>query len=97
MEEALDFHFLSLNEGCGRNPDGILSILQGFSVLGPESDVPWDSGTVWSTLSFYLFSVHIPLSFGGLSIVAHVLHQTLLDPQTEVNATLISSFVVKIP
>ncbi|PKI54625.1 hypothetical protein CRG98_024976 [Punica granatum] len=68
---------------CTENGDTHEASFQGFSVLGPESDVPWDSGTVWSTLSFYLFSLHIPLSFGGLSIVAHVLHQPILDPQTE--------------
>ncbi|KAK4741718.1 hypothetical protein SAY87_025306 [Trapa incisa] len=68
---------------CTENGDTQQSYFQGFSVLGPEPDVPFDSKTMWSTLSFYLFSVHIPLSFGGLSIVAHVLHQSVLDPQTE--------------
>ncbi|KAL7000369.1 hypothetical protein U1Q18_001518 [Sarracenia purpurea var. burkii] len=53
-----------------------------FSVLG--SDIPWDSGSVWSTFAFYLFTLHVPLSFGGLSVVAHVLHQPILDPQAEV-------------
>ncbi|XP_031392473.1 uncharacterized protein LOC116204495 isoform X2 [Punica granatum] len=73
---------------CTENGDTHEASFQGFSVLGPESDVPWDSGTVWSTLSFYLFSLHIPLSFGGLSIVAHVLHQPILDPQTEAASLL---------
>uniref|UniRef100_A0A5B7CD54 Uncharacterized protein n=1 Tax=Davidia involucrata TaxID=16924 RepID=A0A5B7CD54_DAVIN len=54
---------------------------EGFSVLG--SDIPWDSGSTWSTMALYLFSLHIPLSFGGLSVVAHLLHQPILDPQTE--------------
>ncbi|GFZ05685.1 CAAX amino terminal protease family protein [Actinidia rufa] len=52
-----------------------------FSVL--ESDIPWDRRSVWSTLALYIFSLHIPLSFGGLSVVASVLHQPILDPQTE--------------
>ncbi|KAI8008443.1 Membrane-embedded CAAX protease MroQ [Camellia lanceoleosa] len=52
-----------------------------FSLL--ESDIPWDSGSIWSTLALYLFSLHVPLSFGGLSVVAHFVHQPVLDPQTE--------------
>ncbi|KAB2612499.1 hypothetical protein D8674_034815 [Pyrus ussuriensis x Pyrus communis] len=54
---------------------------QGFSALA--ADAPWDNGTVWSTMAFYMFSLHIPLSFGGLSVVAHLLHEPVLDPQTE--------------
>lgn len=56
-------------------------VFEDFSVLG--SYIPWDSGSVWSTLAFYLFSFHVPLSFGGLAVVAHVLRQPILDPQTE--------------
>ncbi|XP_021830908.1 uncharacterized protein LOC110770995, partial [Prunus avium] len=54
---------------------------QGFSVLA--ADAPWDHGSLWSTMAFYMFSLHIPLSFGGLSVVAHVLHEPILDPQIE--------------
>ncbi|KAA8526395.1 hypothetical protein F0562_008402 [Nyssa sinensis] len=54
---------------------------EGFSVLG--SDIPWDSQSTWSTMALYLFSLHIPLSFGGLSVVAYLLHQPVLDPQTQ--------------
>lgn len=35
-------------------------------------------------MGFYIFSLHIPLSFGGLSIVSQLLHQTVLDPKTQV-------------
>ena len=54
-----------------------------------ESDIPWDRGSVWRTLALYIFSLHIPLSFGGLSVVANVLHQPILDPQTEVSKSII--------
>ncbi|KAK7833435.1 hypothetical protein CFP56_025634 [Quercus suber] len=54
---------------------------QGFSVL--STDIPWDSGSIWSTMAFYMFILHIPLSFGGLSVVAEILHEPHLDPQTE--------------
>ncbi|XP_021803725.1 uncharacterized protein LOC110747983 [Prunus avium] len=59
---------------------------QGFSVLA--ADAPWDHGSLWSTMAFYMFSLHIPLSFGGLSVVAHVLHEPILDPQIEVSLFL---------
>ncbi|CAH8343079.1 unnamed protein product [Eruca vesicaria subsp. sativa] len=56
---------------------------QGFSVL--TSDIPWDDNNVWSTFALYMFCLHIPLSFGGLSILARFLHHPLLDdPQTQV-------------
>ncbi|PQM36405.1 uncharacterized protein Pyn_11615 [Prunus yedoensis var. nudiflora] len=35
----------------------------GFSVLA--ADAPWDHGSLWSTMAFYMFNLHIPLSFGG--------------------------------
>ncbi|KAK9284556.1 hypothetical protein L1049_023731 [Liquidambar formosana] len=54
---------------------------EGFSVLA--SDIPWDSGSVWSTMALYLFSLHVPLSFGGLSVVARILHRPVLNPQSE--------------
>ncbi|KAI7728736.1 hypothetical protein M8C21_033791, partial [Ambrosia artemisiifolia] len=53
-----------------------------FSIL--KTDIQCDSGSTWSTMAFYIFSLHIPLSFGGLSIVAQLLHQTVLDPNTQV-------------
>ncbi|CAK9177598.1 unnamed protein product [Ilex paraguariensis] len=54
---------------------------EGFSVL--KSDMPCDSGIIWSTMALYVFSLHVPLSFGGLSVVAQMLHQPVLDPQIE--------------
>ncbi|XP_057954238.1 uncharacterized protein LOC131148516 isoform X3 [Malania oleifera] len=54
---------------------------ESFSVL--VSDIPWDDGSTWSTMALYFFSLHIPLSFGALSLVARMLHQTILDLQTE--------------
>ncbi|KAJ1389743.1 CAAX amino terminal protease [Sesbania bispinosa] len=55
---------------------------QGFSALQQE-DSPWESENVWSNLALYLFTLHIPLSFGGLSVVALFTGQPVLDPQTE--------------
>ncbi|KAK7263654.1 hypothetical protein RJT34_31248 [Clitoria ternatea] len=54
---------------------------QGFSVL--EEDGPWESGDVWSILALYVFTLHIPFSFGGLSVVALLTRQPLLHPQTQ--------------
>ncbi|KAL7102248.1 hypothetical protein ACP275_08G107600 [Erythranthe tilingii] len=54
---------------------------EGFSVL--ETNTESDIGSVWSSMGFYMFSIHIPLSFGGLSAAANILHQPVLDPQTE--------------
>lgn len=55
---------------------------QEFSAL-QEDDSPWESGSLWSNLALYLFTLHIPLSFGGLSVVALFNGQPVLDPQTE--------------
>lgn len=48
-------------------------------------------------MAFYVFSLHIPLSFGGLSVVAQLLNQTHLNPDIQViqsasKRTLILSF-----
>lgn len=55
-------------------------------------DIPWERGSIWSTMALYMFNFHIPLGIGGLSIVANVLHQPVLDPQTEVSEFLLPSF-----
>ncbi|XP_057954237.1 uncharacterized protein LOC131148516 isoform X2 [Malania oleifera] len=60
---------------------------ESFSVL--VSDIPWDDGSTWSTMALYFFSLHIPLSFGALSLVARMLHQTILDLQTEALSLLV--------
>ncbi|KAL0301465.1 UNVERIFIED_CONTAM: hypothetical protein Sradi_6423300 [Sesamum radiatum] len=53
----------------------------GFSVL--RKDIHADTGYVWSSLGFYMFSLHIPLSYGGLSAATKILHQPVLNPQME--------------
>ncbi|VVA99956.1 unnamed protein product [Arabis nemorensis] len=64
---------------------------EGFSVLA--SDIPWEENAIWSTFALYMFCLHIPLSFGGLSIVANILHQKLLDPQTQVLSLVVLQMV----
>ncbi|XP_009775663.1 uncharacterized protein [Nicotiana sylvestris] len=66
---------------CIKNNDTQNVVSEGFSVL--KSDNPCDVGSLWSSMAFYLFSVHVPLSFGGLSAVTSILHCSALDPQTE--------------
>ncbi|XP_042058246.1 uncharacterized protein LOC121802631 [Salvia splendens] len=56
---------------------------QGFSVLTTDPQPQLDIGSIWSSMGFYVFSIHVPLSFGGLSAAAKILHQPILDPQTE--------------
>ncbi|KAJ9550178.1 hypothetical protein OSB04_014223 [Centaurea solstitialis] len=63
------------------------NLWQDFSVL--KTDLQYDNGSTWSTMGFYVFSLHIPLSFGGLSVVAKLLHQTALDPQTQALSLLL--------
>lgn len=53
-----------------------------------SSDIPWDTGGIWSTMGLYFFSFHIPLSFGGLSVIAQMLHQPVMDPLAEVSDML---------
>eukprot|EP00268_Persea_americana_P058289 TRINITY_DN7041_c1_g1_i4.p1 TRINITY_DN7041_c1_g1~~TRINITY_DN7041_c1_g1_i4.p1 ORF type:complete len:300 (-),score=42.73 TRINITY_DN7041_c1_g1_i4:278-1177(-) len=60
---------------------------QEFSVL--SSDIPWDTGGIWSTMGLYFFSFHIPLSFGGLSVIAQMLHQPVMDPLAEALSLLL--------
>ncbi|GAY57698.1 hypothetical protein CUMW_181390 [Citrus unshiu] len=38
---------------------------------------------------FYMFNLHIPLGYGGLSIVAYTLHQPVLDLQTQALSLLL--------
>ncbi|KAG7983604.1 hypothetical protein I3843_04G115100 [Carya illinoinensis] len=71
----------SFKRSCAQNEDAHEASIQGFSVLA--GDIPWDRGSIWSTMAFYMFCLHIPLSFGGLSVVAAILHEPLLDPETE--------------
>ncbi|CAA0367793.1 unnamed protein product [Arabidopsis thaliana] len=64
---------------------------EGFSVLA--SEIPWEDDNIWSTFALYMFSLHIPLSFGGLSIVANILHRQVLDPQTQVLSLVVLQMV----
>ncbi|MBA0602335.1 hypothetical protein Gorai_002520 [Gossypium raimondii] len=66
---------------CGTHNKDTDKSTQGFSVL--TSDIPWKTESLWSTMALYMFNLHIPLGFGGLSIVSYLLHQPVLDPQTE--------------
>ncbi|XP_048540562.1 uncharacterized protein LOC125519831 [Triticum urartu] len=52
-----------------------------------SSDTPWEPEDVWRTFAAYLLVLHIPLSFGGLGVVAKVLHSSSLDPLTTVVST----------
>ncbi|GAV70433.1 Abi domain-containing protein [Cephalotus follicularis] len=60
---------------------------KGFSVLA--SEIPWESGNLWSTMATYIFILHIPLGIGGLSISAYVLKQPVMDPQTQALSLLV--------
>ncbi|KAG0454416.1 hypothetical protein HPP92_025720 [Vanilla planifolia] len=72
---------------CSCTPkNGVQSLLESFSVL--SQDIPWDTESTWSTFVAYILILHIPLSFGGLSIVARVLHLSDLDPLTRVASVL---------
>ncbi|XP_018508779.1 uncharacterized protein LOC103828148 isoform X2 [Brassica rapa] len=65
----------------------------GFSVLA--SEIPWEDKNVWSTFALYMFCLHIPLSFGGLSILARTLHTPLLHPQTQLLELSLTLFLLR--
>lgn len=67
------------------------SEFQSFSALAADS--PWDSRSIWSTMAFYMFSLHIPLSFGGISVIAQILKEPNLDTQTEVSNYFFTSML----
>ncbi|XP_020263669.1 uncharacterized protein LOC109839592 isoform X1 [Asparagus officinalis] len=70
--------------------DSANDVFDGFSVL--SSDTPWDHDNLWSTFGAYFFILHIPLSYGGLSITANILHQSVLDPlATAVSAVILQT------
>lgn len=39
-------------------------------------------------MALYVFSFHVPLSFGGLSAISNIVHRPVLDPETEVSRHL---------
>ncbi|KAK7257446.1 hypothetical protein RIF29_31436 [Crotalaria pallida] len=61
---------------------------QGFSALKQVYN-PLESENLWSSFSLYLFTLHIPFSFGGLSVVSLLTRQPVLDPQTQALSLLI--------
>ncbi|RCV10645.1 hypothetical protein SETIT_2G125700v2 [Setaria italica] len=61
-----------------------------FSVLSPV--VPWEVDDIWRIYAGYFFILHIPLSFGGLGVVAKVLKCSSLDPMTTVISTVMLQF-----
>ncbi|RLN35390.1 uncharacterized protein C2845_PM03G27860 [Panicum miliaceum] len=62
-----------------------------FSVL--SSVVPWEADDIWRIYAGYFFVLHIPLSFGGLGVVAKVLRCSSLDPLTTVISTVLLQLV----
>ncbi|KAL5583178.1 hypothetical protein UlMin_015620 [Ulmus minor] len=76
----------------GRSDQNIRDRWESFSALA--ADTPWDSGTTWSTMAFYTLTLHIPLSFGWISVVTQILQQPVLDPNTKVNQYTYLVFVV---
>ncbi|KAH7653374.1 Type II CAAX prenyl endopeptidase Rce1-like protein [Dioscorea alata] len=64
---------------CSRNGWGGEDPFENFSAL--ETDAPWDSADIWSTLAGYIFTLHVPLSFGGVAFVSKTLRPSL-DPLT---------------
>ncbi|XP_018676909.2 uncharacterized protein LOC103973294 isoform X2 [Musa acuminata AAA Group] len=62
--------------------DSADELFEGFSVL--PFDIPWENSDVWSICAAYFFILHVPLSFGGLSVIAQILHEPNLDPLTMV-------------
>lgn len=65
-------------------------LLNDFSVLSPV--VPWEVDDIWRIYAGYFFILHIPLSFGGLGVVAKVLKCSSLDPMTTVISTVMLQF-----
>lgn len=58
-----------------------------------QRNSPWEGGNLWTTLAFYIFNLHIPFSFGGLSVVALIIGKDSLVPQTEVRLLAIISLI----
>uniref|UniRef100_A0A0D3GQL2 CAAX prenyl protease 2/Lysostaphin resistance protein A-like domain-containing protein n=1 Tax=Oryza barthii TaxID=65489 RepID=A0A0D3GQL2_9ORYZ len=64
----------------GGDEDGARQLFDEFSVLSPN--IPWEVEDIWRTFAAYFFIFHIPFSFGGLGVVAELLHCPSLDPLT---------------
>ncbi|KAL6871476.1 hypothetical protein ACP4OV_014305 [Aristida adscensionis] len=61
-----------------------------FSVISPVT--PWEIDEIWRTYAAYFCILHVPLSFGGLGVVAKALHCSSLDAMT----TVISTFIFQL-
>lgn len=66
--------------------------MDGFSVV--PTDVPFDGENLWSNFGLYLFCLHVPMSFGGLSAVARITNVSVLDPQIEVMSITLTAVYV---
>ncbi|EMS60814.1 hypothetical protein TRIUR3_17834 [Triticum urartu] len=76
---------VSLARAFGYAADSNSGLLLVASSSPPHT--PWEPEDVWRTFAAYLLVLHIPLSFGGLGVVAKVLHSSSLDPLTTVVST----------
>ncbi|OQU88976.1 uncharacterized protein LOC8059761 isoform X1 [Sorghum bicolor] len=86
--------FSTLSCSCSPSPspgdggeDSARSLFDELSVLSPV--VPWEVDDIWRIYAGYFFILHIPLSFGGLGVVAKVLQCSSLDSMTTVISTVI--------
>ncbi|KAG8080679.1 hypothetical protein GUJ93_ZPchr0007g5934 [Zizania palustris] len=89
-QTTLPLHRLSFGCSCSPSPgdkDGARDLFDGFSVLSPN--IPWEVEDIWGTFAAYFFILHIPFSFGGLGVVAELLHRPSLDPLTTVASTVV--------
>uniref|UniRef100_A0A0E0Q7S6 CAAX prenyl protease 2/Lysostaphin resistance protein A-like domain-containing protein n=1 Tax=Oryza rufipogon TaxID=4529 RepID=A0A0E0Q7S6_ORYRU len=71
----------------GGDEDGARQLFDEFSVL--STNIPWEVEDIWRTFAAYFFIFHIPFSFGGLGVVAELLHCPSLDPLTTVSSTVV--------
>ncbi|NP_001152337.2 uncharacterized protein LOC100285976 [Zea mays] len=85
--------FSALSCSCSPSPspgDGgkrsARSLFDELSVLSPV--VPWEVDDIWRIYAGYFFILHIPLSFGGLGVIAKVMQRSSLDSMTTVISTL---------
>ncbi|KAG0618656.1 hypothetical protein M758_4G082100 [Ceratodon purpureus] len=69
------------NVGLPQDVFGSSSQVEAFSRL--PSTVPWGTGVVASTMVIFWAGFHIPLGLGGLDIVAKVIPEQFVDPQTQ--------------
>ncbi|KQK16401.1 uncharacterized protein LOC100841614 isoform X2 [Brachypodium distachyon] len=91
LQRSSSFTF-SFSCACSPSPDPTPGDEDSARVLFDEysdlsQDIPWEPDDIWRTFAAYFLVLHIPLSFGGLGVVAKVLHSSSLDPLTTVAST----------